>query len=143
MSALYAFQNPRWEDFDYGHTNETNVNMWGWLGNGITMAQRDGKPTSGYLRNVDVPPVPKVKIENEDAIEVNGVVAKAEIVKEVEKTNDSNNVSSNASGYKDGYRDGLSNITALMDVIGNALLSFKNEVGVISDGSKPVYAAAS
>ncbi len=59
MSALQVFQNPRWEDFDYTHAKETTLNMWGWLGNGTTKAQRDGKSTSDYLRNVDVPPVPK------------------------------------------------------------------------------------
>ncbi|QKX62741.1 uncharacterized protein TRUGW13939_09903, partial [Talaromyces rugulosus] len=123
MSALYVLQNPRWEDFDYGHTAETNINMWGWLGNGTTMAQRDGKSTSDYLRNADIPPVPKMQIENEDSTEASGVVAKTNGIKEAEETNDLNGVKSNASGFKDR----LSNITALMDVIGNAFLSLKNE----------------
>lgn len=135
ISALYAFKNPRWEDFDYGHTAETNCNMWGWLGNGITMAQRDGKTTSDYLRNVDIPPVPKIEIENENDTKANGVVAKTNGTREEE---DLNNVNSNTSGLNHG----VSNITALMDVIGNAFLSLKNEIGVIGEDRKSVYAAA-
>jgi hypothetical protein len=138
MSALYVLQNPRWEDFDYGHTAETNMNMWGWLGNGTTMAQRDGKSTSAYLRNADIPPVPNMQIENEVRTEVNGVVAETNGIKAAEETNDLNKVKSNDFGFKDR----LSNITALMDVIGNAFLSLKTEVGVIGDGSKSVFAAS-
>jgi hypothetical protein len=62
MSAIQVFENPRWEDFEYERGDDTKINMWGWLGNGVTVNQRDGKSTSGYLRTVDVPPVPEERI---------------------------------------------------------------------------------
>ena len=65
MSAIQVFENPRWEDFDYKHGEDTHLNMWGWLGNGVTMNQRDGKSTSGYLRTVDIPPIPQKRISGE------------------------------------------------------------------------------
>lgn len=59
MSGLYVLKNPRWEDFGWTWKEDNSVNMWAWLGNGIVKAQRDGTTTSHYLRNVDVPPIPK------------------------------------------------------------------------------------
>lgn len=59
MSLIYVLKNPKWEDFEWTRKKENSVNMWAWLGNGIVKAQRDGTTTSHYLRNVDVPPVPK------------------------------------------------------------------------------------
>lgn len=59
MSGIYVLKNPRWEDFEWTRKKENSINMWAWLGNGIVKAQRDGTTTSHYLRNVDVPPVPK------------------------------------------------------------------------------------
>lgn len=62
MSAIQVFENPRWEDFEYTQGDDTKSNMWGWLGNGVTVNQRDKKSTSGYLRTVDIPPVPPKRI---------------------------------------------------------------------------------
>jgi hypothetical protein len=41
--------NPRWEDFDYEVMPEIEENMLGWMGNGMTVAQRDKGFTSEYL----------------------------------------------------------------------------------------------
>lgn len=65
MSAIQTFENPRWEDFDYEYGEDTRLNMWGWLGNGVTVNQRDGKSTSGYLWTVDIPPVPERRLFGE------------------------------------------------------------------------------
>ena len=76
MSAVQVFENPRWEDFDYEYGDDTRLNMWGWLGNGVTVNQRDGKSTSGYLWTVDIPPVPKQRIEGKNGdnkVAVNGI----------------------------------------------------------------------
>jgi hypothetical protein len=62
MSAIQVFENPRWEDFDYEHDEDTAINIWGWLGDGVTVNQRDGKSTSEYLRTVDIPPVPETRV---------------------------------------------------------------------------------
>lgn len=72
MSAIQVFENPRWEDFDYEYGPDTSINMWGWLGNGVTVNLRDGKSTSGYLRTVDIPPLP-AKRNLDKANETTGV----------------------------------------------------------------------
>ncbi|KAK5020921.1 hypothetical protein LTS07_011356 [Exophiala sideris] len=41
--------NPRWEDFDYEPMSEVTENRYAWLGNGMTIAQRDGMDPTEYL----------------------------------------------------------------------------------------------
>jgi hypothetical protein len=52
-----AYENPRWEDFNYTQTPETKVNFMGWLGNGLTVLQEQNAHTSDYLDTVDKPPI--------------------------------------------------------------------------------------
>jgi hypothetical protein len=80
MSGIYVLQNPRWEDFDWTANKETATNMWAWMGNGTTWAQRDGKTTSGYLRNLDIPPIPAPrKLAIEEGVEEK-VTVKEEVI---------------------------------------------------------------
>ncbi|KIJ44722.1 hypothetical protein M422DRAFT_207723 [Sphaerobolus stellatus SS14] len=60
LHALLAFKNPRWEDFNY-EPLETKKNRFYWLGNGWTVAERDGLvgERAWYLNEIDYPPVPK------------------------------------------------------------------------------------
>ncbi|KAL2356342.1 hypothetical protein BJ546DRAFT_599721 [Cryomyces antarcticus] len=59
MSAIQVLENPRWEDFDwtYPAASDTSLNMWAWLGDGMTRNQKAGKSTSGYLRKPTFVPV--------------------------------------------------------------------------------------
>ena len=57
LHAIYAYENPRWEDFDYTQLPETEDNPMAFLGNGLTFLQSQGKHTTEYLDTVDKPPV--------------------------------------------------------------------------------------
>ncbi|GAB7356257.1 hypothetical protein MBLNU459_g7069t2 [Dothideomycetes sp. NU459] len=57
IHGVVAFENPRWEDFNYEYLPETEENQLSWLGNGITLAQQEDRVTTSYLDTVDVPPV--------------------------------------------------------------------------------------
>lgn len=52
---MYAWQNPRWEDYDYELRGELDGNILGWLGNGYCRAQIEGGRTTGYLDTAFVP----------------------------------------------------------------------------------------
>jgi cation diffusion facilitator CzcD-associated flavoprotein CzcO len=57
IHAVVAFDNPRWEDFDYTYLPETIDNRFSWLGKGLTLAQEADDVTTEYLDTVDKPPV--------------------------------------------------------------------------------------
>ena len=57
IHASVAFENPRWEDFNYTYMPETEENPLAWLGNGLTLAQQREEVTTEYLDTVDKPPV--------------------------------------------------------------------------------------
>ena len=57
LHAIYGYEHPRWEDFDYGYMTETEDNHLYWLGNGLTLLQERNEHTTEYLDTVDHPPV--------------------------------------------------------------------------------------
>lgn len=57
LHAVVAFQNPRFEDFNYEYMPETEENPYTWIGNGLTVAQQEGRADTSYLDIVDFPPV--------------------------------------------------------------------------------------
>ncbi|KAG9665052.1 FAD/NAD(P)-binding domain-containing protein, partial [Aureobasidium melanogenum] len=57
LHAAYAYENPRWEDFEYTHHKLAQGNYMAWLGNGLTMLQERNEHTTEYLDTVDKPPV--------------------------------------------------------------------------------------
>lgn len=57
IHAVIAFDNPRWEDFDYTYLPETEYNHFSWLGKGLALAQERDEVTTEYLDLVDKPPV--------------------------------------------------------------------------------------
>lgn len=57
IHAVVAFENPRYEDFDYTYKAETEDHMFSWLGKGLTIAQDEGRTTTEYLDSVEKPPV--------------------------------------------------------------------------------------
>lgn len=56
MHAQQALRSPRFEDFVYVHLLSAQDNVLCWLGNGLTMAQKEDGNTTAYLDQVDVPP---------------------------------------------------------------------------------------
>ena len=50
-------ENPQWEDFRYVRMSEFEGNMFGWFGNGLTVAQEERGKTTQYLDGVDIPPI--------------------------------------------------------------------------------------
>ncbi|GAA6040905.1 hypothetical protein JCM8097_003180 [Rhodosporidiobolus ruineniae] len=57
-SALEVLAKPRWEDFTY-ESASPQKNRFGWVGNGWSKIETEGKDTSYYLDNIDYPPVPQ------------------------------------------------------------------------------------
>ncbi|KAH7376842.1 cyclohexanone monooxygenase [Plectosphaerella cucumerina] len=57
VHAWKAYENPRWEDFDYERMPGTEVNRFAWFGNGLTVSQVEGTAATAYLDDVDKPPV--------------------------------------------------------------------------------------
>jgi hypothetical protein len=49
---------PRWEDFEYSSYDEDEEDSLAWMGNGMIMAQTEGRSTTTYLDHADIPPVP-------------------------------------------------------------------------------------
>jgi hypothetical protein len=56
VHAQLALQSPRFEDFTYVHLPTARDNILCFLGNGLTMAQKEEGNTTKYLDMVDVPP---------------------------------------------------------------------------------------
>jgi hypothetical protein len=55
-----TLENPRFEDFEYCSFNSSDdLDILSWMGNGMIEAQVLKTSTTGYLDDVDVPPVPK------------------------------------------------------------------------------------
>lgn len=57
IHAVVAFDNPRYEDYDYTYLPETEECMFSWLGKGLTIAQDEGRNTTQYLDSIVKPPV--------------------------------------------------------------------------------------
>lgn len=61
-SAVHQRQTlavPRYEDFEYSSFDQDDeLDSLAWMGNGMIMAQTQGRSTTGYLDDVDVPPTP-------------------------------------------------------------------------------------
>lgn len=55
--AVIAFENPRYEDFEYTFCDDVVENHLSWLGNGITLGQKNDTVTTSYLDTVNVPPI--------------------------------------------------------------------------------------
>lgn len=51
---MYAWSNPRWEDYEYELKEELEGGMFGWFGNGYCTSQLEGKDTTRYLDNTPV-----------------------------------------------------------------------------------------
>ncbi|OQU93638.1 hypothetical protein CLAIMM_00120 [Cladophialophora immunda] len=72
IHAVVAFENPRWEDFNYEYLPETAENIFSWFGKGLTRAQEEDKVTTEYLDTVDKPPI--INPEDEEETEAQGQV---------------------------------------------------------------------
>lgn len=46
---MYAWENPRWEDFEYTTKDELKGDPFAWLGNGYVSAQLEGGNVTPYL----------------------------------------------------------------------------------------------
>jgi len=57
VHAQQVLRHPRFEDFVYVHLPTAHDNLLCWLGNGLTMAQKNEGNTTEYLDIVDLPPV--------------------------------------------------------------------------------------
>ncbi|KAF2015162.1 FAD/NAD(P)-binding domain-containing protein [Aaosphaeria arxii CBS 175.79] len=57
VHAWKIYENPRWEDFEYGAMPATEDNRLAWFGNGLTLSQVHGTSATAYLDHVDTPPV--------------------------------------------------------------------------------------
>ncbi|KAJ5924897.1 hypothetical protein N7454_007536 [Penicillium verhagenii] len=57
IHAVVAFDNPRWEDFQYNYLPETEENRFSFLGKGLTLAQEANSVTTEYLDLVHKPTV--------------------------------------------------------------------------------------
>lgn len=55
LHGMYAWENPRWEDYEYEIQEELEGNILGWLGNGYVRSQIEGGRTTGYLDTAGVP----------------------------------------------------------------------------------------
>lgn len=55
-----TLETPRFEDFEYCSYDEEEDDCLAWMGNGMIMAQTEGKSTTSYLDSADVPPVPEM-----------------------------------------------------------------------------------
>lgn len=68
IHAVEAFENPRYEDFNYEYLPEIENNLFGWLGKGLTLAQEHEKVTTGYLDTVDKPPVINADVADAETV---------------------------------------------------------------------------
>jgi hypothetical protein len=57
MHGMAAFKNPRFEDFKYTYFPETDQDLFSYLGNGLTKAQKADQVTTDYLDHVVPPPI--------------------------------------------------------------------------------------
>ena len=53
-----TLREPRFEDFEYSSFDEDEEDSLAWMGNGMIMAQTEGRSTTSYLDYVDIPPFP-------------------------------------------------------------------------------------
>ena len=51
---------PRFEDFGYSSYEKTEEDSLAWMGNGMILAQEEGRSTTEYLNDVDIPPLPTI-----------------------------------------------------------------------------------
>ncbi|KAK4938262.1 hypothetical protein LTR10_021241 [Elasticomyces elasticus] len=51
---------PRFEDFEYSSFEDEEEDCLAWMGNGMIMAQIEGRSTTDYLDYADIPPLPEV-----------------------------------------------------------------------------------
>lgn len=56
--------HPRFEDFEYTSFDPDEEDCLGWMGNGMVLASMNKTSTTGYLDNVDIPPVPCEALES-------------------------------------------------------------------------------
>lgn len=52
---MFAFENPRWEDYDYVMFHK---NRFAYYGDGWTEVERNEGDPVAYMDNIDYPPVP-------------------------------------------------------------------------------------
>lgn len=53
-----TLENVRFEDFEYSSFEENSEDCLAWMGNGRIQAAENDTSTTGYLDEVDIPPVP-------------------------------------------------------------------------------------
>ncbi|CZR53553.1 related to flavin-binding monooxygenase [Phialocephala subalpina] len=70
LHGMYAWENPRWEDYDYELKDELEGNILSWLGNGYITSQIEGLKTTGYLDEAYMP------VENPLEIKATNTVVK-------------------------------------------------------------------
>ena len=58
MHQRATLASPRFEDFEYCSFEEDESDVLSWMGNGMILAQLENRPTTSYLDDVDIPPVP-------------------------------------------------------------------------------------
>jgi len=76
IHAIVAFENPRWEDFQYEYLPETELNPMRFLGKGLSVAQVEDKVTTEYLDTVNKPPVvnPEEDIVPDGSVSIPGLL---------------------------------------------------------------------
>jgi hypothetical protein len=76
---MMAFENPRWEDYDYVMFHR---NRFAYYGDGWTEVERNGGDPVAYMDRVDFPPVPPVEDEDKKINTVlNGTIDYGKAVK--------------------------------------------------------------
>lgn len=53
-----TLREPRFEDFEYSSFDEDEEESLAWMGNGMILAQMEGRSTTTYLDTVIIPPFP-------------------------------------------------------------------------------------
>jgi hypothetical protein len=68
---MMAFENPRWEDYDYVMFHK---NRFAYYGDGWTEVERNGGDPVAYMDNIDYPPVPPEDDEKHLSSMTNGTI---------------------------------------------------------------------
>lgn len=55
---------PRFEDFEYSSFDTSEEDSLAWMGNGMVVASMNNTSTTGYLNNMDIPPLPCEALES-------------------------------------------------------------------------------
>jgi hypothetical protein len=81
LHGILAFENPRWEDYDYVMFHR---NRFAYYGDGMTELERYGGDPAAYMDRIDFPPVPSQNGINGDkkiSTTMNGTIDFGDAVK--------------------------------------------------------------